>query len=198
MGRYTIIHNCKFFMLRSTLQCIAIFIAFACSGGCASQPTDFIDTKSLAAKMSMIDCWPDISTNYPTANWAKLVILAKLIQKSDSESVCSTLREYQLGQAPDSLQEIRNDSKLYLLMRIVFDLPEHAPNNSNWSHFGSWLTVRTEYNADGTINRAWPLIWNRGNPYLVSGCRGIQGFTRYDAADEFLYFRRKCSFRKLE
>ena len=136
-----------------------------------------------------VDPWPDTSTNYSETNWEHLVVIAKIIQKSDSESVCKTLQRYQ--------QNHVNDSKLYLLMRMVFDLPEHASNDTNWSYFGCWLTARTEYNANGTINRAWPIMWKSGDPCLISGFLGIQGFENYNAAKEFLYFRGKCSFRDL-
>jgi len=159
-----------------------------------------LDVKSLAEALLKVDPWPDRSTNYSEANWKALVSIAKLIQRSDPRTVSEALQKYQTEQVSNSVQEIHNDSKLYLLMRVVFELPEHASNDANWSSFGCWLTMKTEYNNDGTINRAWPIAWNHGNPCLVSGCLGIQGFGRYGrygAADEFLYFRSKCAFRDL-
>lgn len=115
----------------------------------------------------------------------------------EPKSVCKTFRKYQQDQVVDSMDETRNDSKLYLLIRVVFYLPEHAPKEEKWSYFGHWLRFQTEYNSDGTINQAWPIMWNKGNPCLISGCLGIQGFGRYSAADEFLYLRNKCLFRDL-
>jgi len=156
-----------------------------------------MDEKTLATMLSTIAPWTDTSTNYSETNWEHLVMIAKLIQKSDSENICKTLEKYQQEQVANSMNETRNDSKLYLLMRVVFDLPEHAPNDTNWSYFGCWLTARTEYNSDGTINRAWPITWKKGDPCLISGCLGIQGFERYNAAKEFLYFHSKCSLRVL-
>jgi hypothetical protein len=156
-----------------------------------------LDGKSLAEALLKVDPWPDHSTNYSEANWKQLISVTGRIQRSDYRTVSEALRTYQSEQVSNSVQEIHDDSKLYLLMRVVFELPERAPNDAAWSSFGHWLTMKTEYNNDGTINRAWPIAWNHGNPCLVSGCLGIQGFGRYDAAKEFLYFRSKCAFRDL-
>jgi hypothetical protein len=165
---------------------------------CVSGPIpESLDNKSLAEALLKVDPWPDRSTNYSKASWKQLVSIAGLIQRSDPRTVSEALRKYRSDQVDNSIQEIRNDSKLYLLMRVAFELPERAPNDPTWTSFGRWLTMKTEYNNDGTINRAWPITWNHGDPSLISGCLGLRGIGRYDAAKEFLYFRSKCAFRNL-
>ena len=179
------------------LRYAAIVVVLWCSECCGEPPPKFMDNTTLAGMLLTVDPWTSASTNYSETNWEHLVVIARLIQKSDSESVCRTLRKYQQDQVTHSMDEILNDSKLYLLIRVVFDLPEHDPNERKWSYFGGWLAARTDYNSDGTRNRAWPITWDKGNPRLISGCLGIQGFERYSAVDEFLYFRSKCLFRDL-
>src|SRR5947209_1650099 len=48
----------------------------------------------------------------------------------------------------------RNDGKLFLLMRIVFAVPERA---SAMERYYPWWTRAGEENSDGTFNVAWPL-----------------------------------------
>jgi hypothetical protein len=63
--------------------------------------------------------------------------------------------------------------------------------------FGGWLTMGTYINPDGTINVAWPVHWNNGQPALVTPFAGAQGH-RYDAAEDFSYLREKYPMRKLD
>ena len=56
--------------------------------------------------------------------------------------------------------------------------------------------MRTDINADGSVNLAWPLSWRGGKPVLVSGFIGVQG-RRLDAGSEYHYFRSRYELRKL-
>jgi ATP/maltotriose-dependent transcriptional regulator MalT len=113
------------------------------------------------------------------------------------------------GKTNDNFQrldeiQLENDTKLYLLMRLVFDLPEAVPASTNqivvfgyWS--GRWLKENGEINSDGTFNRAWPIRWNHGHPNLLAGWVGLEGVnTRYDAAAEFSYCLTNYPMRDLK
>jgi hypothetical protein len=163
----------------------------------------------LKIMLKTVEPWPCLDTNYPSTNWAQLVAAAKIFQKSSPSTVEQALRQYQMGGATNGEfqrfndEQLDNDTKLYLLMRVVFDLPETVPANTKqiivfgyWS--GRWLKENGEMNSDGTINLAWPIRWNHGHPELIGGCIGLQGVdTRYDAGAEYQYFRGKYPYRNL-
>lgn len=157
-----------------------------------------LNGKSLEEALLKVDPWPGgDSTNYSEANWKQLCFIAGVIQKADPRTVSSALREYQAAKTGSSPEQEDYDSKPFLLMRIVFDLPERASEDPHWSSIGHWTTMRTELNDDGTINRAWPIVWNNGNPRLVVGDVGTQSFYRYSADAEFLFYKDKFRFRDL-
>jgi hypothetical protein len=167
------------------------------NAGKSPKQAEFVNT-TLAQLLSNIDPWCNphsANSTFADENWTRLVNIAVQIQTNRPENVCKFLREYQSNRRQDSEQVDMDDSKVYLLMRVVFDLPEHAKTNR--VAFGNWVTMRTEINGDGTINHAWPITWNHGKPKVVSRCFGIQGFGRYDAAAEFNYFRKNYPYRDL-
>jgi hypothetical protein len=165
---------------------------------CASHmSTSSISEPRLTGILSRIDPWPPSSTIYSDAAWQELIDAAKVIQMSSPESVKEAMREYQRNQT-GSDQEINDDGKLYLLLRVVFEIPEKVPVSGKREVFGGWVTMRTELNDDGTENLAWPVSWQNGRPCLVSGYHGLQGFeARYQAAEEYDYFRNKYRMRNL-
>ena len=154
---------------------------------------------ALEKALAEIDPWPNWSTNYSRTNWIRLVAMAKVLQQSSPEMVEAALSNYQ-SQRSNLMDEsvIRDDGKLYLLMRVLFDLPESAPMGNGARYFAGWISQRTEVNSDGTVNLAWPITWNRGHPELISGCIGLQGINaRYQAAAEYDYFYHKYKMRDL-
>lgn len=156
--------------------------------------------KFLEEALLKVDPWSS-STNYSGANWKQLCFIAGVIQKSSPRTVSNALGEYQ-GRLvyqgtvrPSTVETLDDDSKLFLLMRIVFDLPEEDSSGDNWM-VGFWRGERSEINANRTINRAWPIVWNNGSPRLISGLMAASGLG-YSAADEFLFFKDKFRFRDL-
>jgi len=154
--------------------------------------------------MKLANPSPRPGTNYSRLGWAQLVAVARVIQRSAPSSVGTALHEYQLlgcekGKfefAP--VEQIKNDWKLYLVMRIVFDLPESVPKErKEWPWIGSWMTSGAEaIDSSGASNLAWPIKWNAGQPELIAECLGLQG-QRYDAAKEYAYYQQKYRFRDL-
>lgn len=144
--------------------------------------------------INSIEPWPAQTRVYPHKGWESLMSAAKTIQKWSPSSLEKALKVNQSSYTGDPQAEIENDGKLYLLMRAVFDLPENAPPQDTM--LWGWVTYRTQYNSDGTVNAAWPIRWNRGEPELVSGYRGRQGINgRYKADEEYRYFLHKYHFR---
>ena len=100
-------------------------------------------------------------------------------------------------------QADEDDLKLLLLLRIVFEIPEKVTKKENdvsgWNtRFAGYVTMGKEQNFDGTYNFAWPIKWNEGRPFVVSGIVGKQGVNaRYQAAAECEYFLKKYPYRNL-
>jgi len=157
------------------------------TASCVHHRTDpQLNEQQLAQRLGLIEAWPGHSTVYSKNNWDQLISLAKIVQRCDPESVQNVFSSYQKSYADDLMVEPFNDSKLYLLMRVTFELPERVDFPDARVQGGGWVSNATEYNKDGTVNLAWPISWNNGNPKLISGFIGIQGMSnRYDAAAEY-------------
>jgi len=153
--------------------------------------------QELSARLKEIEPWPEASTNYDDLNWQRLESLARVMQTASPKAIVTMLYKYQQA-GTDTPEETAADSKLYLLLRVVFDLPERSRASGTRNVFGGWVTMKEQFNEDGSENRAWPVIWNHGRPYLVSGFYGIQGINaRYRAVEEYEYFRRHFKLRNL-
>ena len=96
------------------------------------------------AMMKSIEPWPGWGTNYSNSNWVQLVVVAKVIKKESPQTIEKLLRQYQMdGSTNQNFQtfneeQIENDTKLYLLMRTVFDLPEKPPADKQITIFDNW------------------------------------------------------------
>ncbi len=163
-----------------------------------------MDVTRLNILLAKVQEWPDDNgaTNYPKFNWTEMGLVAKIVQNCPPKQVQKALHQYQLIGSQDgdfqSLNEgqLRNDKKLYLLMRMVFDLPE--AESGVGVYFGGWVRPPGSYDLSAVQNVAWPVQWNNGHPALVSGYRGLQGIdARYNAGEEYQYFLGKYRIRDL-
>ena len=124
--------------------------------------------------------------HYADTNWSALVSAAKLVQQGAPSVVEDVLRGFQ-----ELHYSTASDSKLLLLMRVAFDLPEDRPLGRRVG-FGGWVHLNDSFRT----NAAWPILWNSGNPRLVVGFVGLQG-RRYDAAAEYRDFEGRFPKRDL-
>jgi len=172
-----------------------------------SGSTATLDADSLGTLLNSAKPWPGMGTNYPRSSWSQLVRVAEIIQHSPPAAVEKVLHEYQFKDGDEEvdprrlMEQLDRDSKLFLLMRIIFNLPEAAPEKkenrfvsdgwmSRWNKSGQGTEPRN------TINLAWPITWQAGNPRLLTGSSGYQG-QRYDAAAEYAFYQQRFSFRDL-
>src|SRR4030095_6367121 len=84
--------------------------------------------------------------------------------------------------------------KVFLLLRVIFDLPEHAEAGRKFS-FADWTRARTDENSDGTVNLAWPISFASGTPRLVAGREGNAG--SYSPRNEYTFLRYQFPMRDL-
>ena len=170
----------------------AVLIALLCPALSAfSQTTNGIQEKELTHLLATVADWPNHfpdSNGIPYVGWDRLVAVARDVQKKDSGSVTQALRACQTTNTGI-------DRKLFLLLRMIFELAENVPEAQS-EMSGGWITASSNINSDGTINMAWPITWNHGKPKLVCGAIGLQG-PRFDAAAEYEYFQARYPMRNL-
>ena len=176
-------------------QSLAIGILLTVTSGKSSQPTIAAQQPPIASIVESIQAWPSASRAYSEESWRQIVSSALVLQKWNHGAVQSALETYQKSYSNDPEAAVTNDGKLYLLMRVMFELPQKATPQE--ARLWNWVTHRTQYNADGTVNAGWPIRWVQGRPELISGYEGRQGFSAYNAAAEFADFYRNYPYRRL-
>ena len=159
--------------------------------------------KKLQTLTDSIVSWSEVEPpSMSSRDWSNLVVVAKVIQTSEPKSVERALHLYQLGGEDESnfyRSSRPDDSKLFLLMRVVFVLPESVPEH-DFHFFAGWLGTSSLYNADGSMNQSWPIKWNNGRPKLIAAYAGIQGISMrdYDArVTESCVLSRKISHARI-
>ena len=148
----------------------------------------------LKRQFQKIEPWM-ASTNYTTGGWKQLVKAAKAFQNASPKLAGEALNDYLRRYAKNPSQLPAEQGKVFLLLRVAFELPESAPVGQRLT-FASWTRGRSDLNKDGTINLSWPLSWDQGKPRLVAGCEGTAG-SGYYAGDEFAALRYKFKYRDL-
>ncbi len=169
--------------------------ASPCTAAHAAQ--HWMDAPELAKLLRRMDAWPVGSVQYTAEGWNNLIAAAKVLQRSDPQSVRIAMRDCQQAAGLSFVDQITTDGKLFLLMRAAFELPERATVSQAVTYTG-WKTGGTELNGDLTINLSWPLAWNGGHPQLVASFDGARDYrARYDAAREFTVFLNRFPMRRL-
>ncbi len=150
---------------------------------------------TLVAAIKGLEPWRQ-SKGYSKEGWDAAISVARLIQGTDAAIVEKVLDAYmaQVRNAPAN-GDFEPDSRPFILMRVVFDLPEKAEPREAFS-FKGWTNSK-ERERDGRVNLAWPVSWGPAGPSLVARYEGSEGLP-YSAADEFRLMKRKFAFRKLE
>ena len=70
-------------------------------------------------------------------DWTKYLEAAKLVQQSDPEVVTAALERFTKEAAGEEFKGYEGESKAFLLIRVVFDLPEAASERERLS-FKGW------------------------------------------------------------
>jgi hypothetical protein len=127
-------------------------------------------------------------------DWGNYMEAAKAVQKADQQTVETALGEFVREAVQETFTGYESESKPFLLLRMVFDLPEAAPQQSRLI-FKGWVNW-PKPDAQGNVSLAWPVSWQSGKPDLVASYEGSEG-KPYDAAAEYRYFRSHFPYRHL-
>jgi hypothetical protein len=176
----------------------AVLIGVACHFGAAITSTSAqaqpASAKTLVALFDRLEPWSHTKT-YSPRGWAFARRVAKTVQTTNPKIVDQALDAFMANAVKATFNgDSEDESKVYLLMRVVFDLPENAAPSKSFSYKG-WDNAGQSIQG-GTANLAWPLKWNGGHPTLVIAYEGSEGIA-YGAKAEYGYMLAHFPFRQL-
>lgn len=153
-----------------------------------------LTTYRLKRALTAVEPWPE-SSNYTAAAWKRIIRAGRAFQNAPPKLAQNALEQFARDQTRRPATADVELSKAFLLLRVMFDVPEHAPPEQRVA-LAQWETRGTDRHPDGMVNLAWPLVWNEGRPRLVAGRAGSAG-PRYAPQDEFALFRYRYKPRDL-
>lgn len=145
--------------------------------------------RGLQVSIRRLEPW-GTTTNYSAAGWQRLAAASKLLHAMPPALVEKSLASLAAGPDAEASQ-----LKAFLLLRFAFDLPEQGPVTERTPSRPA-LPAPGEANPDGSVNLAWPLVWNGGRPHLVAGSQGALD-PGYAPQQDFTFLRYKARWRDL-
>lgn len=116
--------------------------------------------------------WSSEAT-YGPADWDRIIKIARIFQNLHEETITNALDRFSFQIKKNFQGDYLEDSKPFLLLRVMFELPENAPRSERTG--GGWVTFNSDINSDGSVNQNWPISWKNGKPSMVSRYLGYQG-----------------------
>jgi hypothetical protein len=145
----------------------------------------------IESELTQLPVWP-LDGVTTTEFWEKYRSVAIRIQKLSCGDVAKIISIYRATSSDEFLDEA--DSRLFLLFRVIFDLPQDVPCSERMS-FKGWINWPRP-DARGCVSISWPINWEKGRPSLIDGYMGSFGL-QYDAESEYRYLHEHYLFRKL-
>ena len=127
--------------------------------------------------------------------WAAYVEAAKRFREADADVAAAALDRFVEHAARERFAGSESESKPFLLMRVLFELPERAPESERFS-FKGW-TNWPPADESGQVSLSWPISWESGKPELVARYGGSAG-KPYAASAEYRLLRERFPYRDLE
>jgi hypothetical protein len=186
----------------------ACVLTSSCRTASKSKEASIKIEAQLADYLPRIAPWPDGDDPFPPygrENWTNLIALASILQTNAPKSVEEALYSYQMKRHwPNDFMsmtddQLHDDGKLFLMMKLVFNLPEAQKGpKGQYAVFGGWIRPQYAWDINGVHNWSWPVQWNNGNPKLFTGYLGFSGIdARYSAAVEYKYCLKRFPMRDL-
>lgn len=152
--------------------------------------------KSLVTLFHSLKPWQR-KDDFKEEDWRRYIMVAKIVQLADFNTVEAALNEFilQAVKSDENYQGFESESKAFLLMRVLFDIPEVFSSTKSFSYKG-WTNWPAP-DENGNINLAWPVTWKNGHPELENGYKGSMG-QAYAAALEYRFLKDNFKFRKLK
>lgn len=146
----------------------------------------------LDTAFASLPSWPS-EGDLDRDGWERLRAAARAVQRSEDAEVEDALARF-LDRDGEGMEGALDETRLFLLSRVVFDLPTSVPvsERRTWKGWINW----PEPDADGLVNLSWPVDWNGGDPRLLARYAGSEGH-RYDAVADFRDLRSRFAYRDL-
>jgi hypothetical protein len=148
-------------------------------------------TDELKAMLDSLRPWTRRS-DFTEADWQDYIRVGRAVQQADPQVVEEALVLTRTDQ--ETSLDYTTQSRPFLLMRVVFDLPESAPPEERAIYKG-W-TNWPKPDAQGKVSLSWPISWRSGKPELLASYEGSEG-KPYGAVPEYRHLRSKYSLRDL-
>lgn len=179
------------------LAAATLLFEFGCTSARHEQRPD---TATRPASAETVALWVTALPDWPSdgalsaMSWYSLACTAQALQACDPGVVEAGLHRYAelLTTQPWPTGSL-GLMKPFLLLRLMFDLPEEAVETDRRVFVGmpNWPP-----SANGHVDLAWPVGWSDQQPILLANYEGQNG-PLYDAAAEYEYFRARFEYRDL-
>jgi hypothetical protein len=156
---------------------------------------DVLRTEQLVAALRSLPPWQTIA-DFGEAEWDAYIRTARLVQQADPDTVSAALDQFaaELRQSNAPYPGYELESVPFLLMRVVFLLPETVPVAQRFAYKG-WSNW-PDPDDRGEVNPGWPVVWKAGRPSLVASYAGSSG-QPYPASAEYRFLLATFPFRNL-
>jgi hypothetical protein len=132
--------------------------------------------------------------DFSRREWNLYVESARKVQESETFVVEEVFEKFIRNNINKNFDGYDYDSCLFILLRIVFDLPEIAPLDKRKIYKG-WTNWPKE-DDKGNVNLKWPVGENEMGYFLMDYYIGSEG-KPYDSVSEYKYFIKNYTFRNL-
>jgi len=146
---------------------------------------------SLTAAFRTLAPWT-AADELSSAEWDRYVAVAGEVERADPTDVERALDEF-LGER-SGFDAAEDETRVFLLLRVVFDLPEKAAASER-RPFKGWVNWPPP-DPTGNVSLSWPVTWDEGRPALVAPYEGSEG-RPYAAVAEYRHFLESYPFRRL-
>jgi hypothetical protein len=172
---------------------IVTLLALFLLGACCQKRDDQAEPATKAEVVQLISSVEPWRANggYSEKAWDRAMRVAGILQKSEPDIVGQALDEYVSSNISAVHGDYEENSKPFLMLRLMFELPQTNATGSE----AVWLRV-WRYSGSNPPAASWPIGWTNGRPYLLEPWQGSYG-RPYAARAEYDYFRRCFRLRKL-
>jgi hypothetical protein len=151
----------------------------------------FKDKLSIDAILELLrSCpeWTAISAENASERLPLLKKSIRAIAQYDEPLILAAVEKY-CRESTDKFGSTNLDmlSKVYILNRFLFAVPEVEPNVNKTKVFGGWVGPPENRSDGGTNDMLWPLHETSSGLEIIGKLRGYFG-PDYEAVEEFKYF----------
>jgi hypothetical protein len=150
-------------------------------------------TQELKERLHSLPAWAG-QEDFTAQTWAQYIDVARIVQSTDPDTVEAALNGFIQEALQEQFQEYESESKPFILMRVVFEIPEVASAEKRFSYKG-W-TNWPDPDAKNQVNLSWPVSWEGGAPKLLASYEGSMG-QPYAAAAEYSFLSQNFPYRNL-